>query len=367
MMNLRAIAYRATLAVAGFARPKSVRNYSLGILKLDRLGDAVLALGVIRKLISAHDSRGVLLVVSDTAAPLYRAEFPGIDLLELPAFSHRYAPDFIHLLLGNALRVQTRRVDRLVCLRHQPSDYLHAIACLLRPRECVALEITSPAERVDLEYPSGRRAPYPTAPIPQGLELEAHRRVAELVLNQPVSPEEIIPRLNSVARQPGESLLLCPVAGDLQRMVSPCGMAQAVAGLLRCRSTAVDLCLPPNEDDEPWVSALREAGCGVRHVVRPTDAVTLAQAIASARIVLANESAPAHLATALDQRGVFLIGGGHYGILAPWRRSDRQRWLSQPMACFGCEWHCRFDEARCITEIAPERIAHELLNVLDAE
>src|SRR5204862_3297533 len=46
--------------------------------------------------------------------------------------------------------------------------------------------------------------------------------------------------------------------------------------------------------------------------------------LARAGAVLAAESGPGHLATALDKRAVIAVGGGLHGLCAPWRRSARQ-------------------------------------------
>jgi ADP-heptose:LPS heptosyltransferase len=78
-------------------------------------------------------------------------------------------------------------------------------------------------------------------------------------------------------------------------------------------------------------------------------------------MVLSLESAPAHLAAALNKPGVFLLGGGHYGMFAPWQRSERQIWLSEAMDCYNCQWHCSMAEAFCVTRIKPVTIANALL------
>ena len=64
-----------------------IRRYRVAVVKLDRLGDAVLALGAIHTLIQEFGSQSCLLVVSPQAEVLMRREFPKVDLLVLPAFT----------------------------------------------------------------------------------------------------------------------------------------------------------------------------------------------------------------------------------------------------------------------------------------
>lgn len=366
---LRAAAYRLVVAVLRLCvRPKGRVPYRVTILKLDRLGDAVLSLGVVRRMVAHVGPGQALLVVSDIAEPLYRMEFPDTDMLVLPAFCERFWPDFAATLIQNAAALRETRTEHLVCLRHQPSDYLHAIAQLLVPRHCHASCWEKPWERLCLSYPSARFTPYPTGSDDLCQELEAHRLVAGSFLNTSLDASEVLPSLISVQPAPGEALLVCPTAGSPLREYPAPLLAQAIRQVRAERpGLPVVFCLPPAADPAPWANALREEGVADVGWSRPGNVRELVQVIAGARVVLAPESAPAHLATALDKPGVFCLGGGHFGLFAPWRKSQRQIWPSHALDCYHCRWRCIHAEALCLTRIAPAAVARAVLQLLSAE
>lgn len=193
------------------------------------------------------------------------------------------------------------------------------------------------------------------------MELEAHRRLVSQCTGRSAG-EDVTPALLNVPATDGNSLLVCPVAGDQIRHYPSDLLVEALRLFQRAAtSTVIRFCLPPNCDSTPWRDALATGGIVVNQWVFPSDAIALAEAIAESRMVFALESAPAHLAAALDKPGVFLLGGGHYGMFAPWQRSKRQKWLSEFMDCYECQWNCCQRESLCITRIKPGTIADALL------
>src|SRR5207302_9318528 len=88
-----------------------------------------------------------------------------------------------------------------------------------------------------------------------------------------------------------------------------------------------------------------------------------ADRVARARCIFSMDSAAAHIATALDKPGVFILGGGHFGYFAPWARSARQRWVFNRMNCYGCDWQCRHAYVKCIHDIPAESVATALRQV----
>jgi len=79
-----------------------------------------------------------------------------------------------------------------------------------------------------------------------------------------------------------------------------------------------------------------------------------------ARGVLAVESGLAHIAIAMERPTVVLIGGGHYGLFAPWGYRRSTRWLTRHLPCFGCNWCCSLDQPHCIRDISPKEIESAL-------
>lgn len=361
---IRTLVYRLLIAAARLlARPRVHVHYRITVLKLDRLGDAVLSLGAVRALASVCGEDRMLLIVSGTAAGLFRHEFPKAGLLVMPAFCHSVWPDYLRFLIRYARTLRGICTDDLICLRHQHSDYLHSIASLVNTGRCHAARWEGNREHACLSFPRWTPTPYPRAGAAFCTELEAHRRLVGRFIGER-SHEQVIPAMPTTHAIEGKVLLVCPVAGDLIRQYPADQLAEALSLFLRAASdTCIQVCLPPGSDCAPWNEALALRGIAAAKWTFPPNEMALAQVIAESWAVLAMESAPAHLATALDKPGVFLLGGGHHGMFAPWQRSARQKWLSHAMACYHCQWHCCQPEAYCITRIKPGAIAAELLSL----
>ncbi len=367
MRWLRHLLYLLTLAAFRLTPRRKRRGYRLTILKLDRLGDAVLSLGAVRLLIKEFGDQATLLIVSPVAEPLFRREFPTVELLVIPPFCARFWPDFVLTMVRHAAVLRAISTDRLVCLRHQPSDYLHAIARMTEAKSVHACKWVKPWERVCLTFPRCRPIPYPERATDDCLELAAHRLVVASVLGRPVGLDEVRPFLAADSLDTNGSLLVCPAAGSEIRQYPPPQLAAAIGLFLQSvPSISVRFCLPPEMSRQPWEQALREAGIVRVTWHHPEGVNELIQAMGEARLVLAPDSASAHLATALNKPGVFLLGGGHFGMFAPWRRSPQQVWLNHQLDCYQCRWNCIQSEPFCITHIQPVTIADALLGVYQA-
>jgi ADP-heptose:LPS heptosyltransferase len=210
--------------------------------------------------------------------------------------------------------------------------------------------------------------PYPEQVAEGCLELEAHRRVAQDVLGRPVVFSDILPALMPSPAERSATLLVCPVAGSAIRQYPPVQLAKAVELFLRTApGMRVTFCIPPGIDRTPWEYAVKDAGITLEvDWVQPENLEELLRVIYAARLVLAPESAPTHLAVAMNKPGVFILGGGHYCMFAPWRRSARQVWLNHPQSCYQCQWNCVHFEPFCITHIAPEAITAAMQEVYAA-
>lgn len=360
---LRALSYRVALGIATLiprCRPR--RTFRLVILKLDKLGDAVLAIGAMRTLTKKFGERDTLLVVSTIAEPLFRAEFTNVQIIALPPFCDRFWPDLLRFLCRHAPQLRAISAEKLVCLRHQASDYLHVIARLIGPIRSFASTCKKEHTGTTLTFPNLTRVDYPTRCEAGSSELEAHRRVVQCVFEEAIHLKEIIPSLDSIQPTVGEGLLVCPIAGAPIRQLSPDSLALTIQKFLDAEpDVRVTFCIPHSMSQSSWEEALSSMGIGSVRWWTPGSVMALAQAIGEARLVFAPESGPAHLTTALDKPGVFLLGGGHFGLLAPWCRSERQQWISYRMDCYHCGWNCIHREAVCITGVQEEHLSKALL------
>jgi len=88
----------------------------------------------------------------------------------------------------------------------------------------------------------------------------------------------------------------------------------------------------------------------------------LASILAGARLVVSNETGPAHIAAATGTPVVCIVGGGHFGRFMPHEfeaKDERGAWpivVAHRMDCFGCNWRCIYtrgdgEAVRCVREV----------------
>lgn len=363
---LRKVAYQGALALARLAPGSEPRRFKAAVLKLDRLGDAVLALGAVRRLVEHFGEEETLLIISPYAADLYHQEFPRCPQVVLPAFCGKWWPDAVNFLFGHAALLKGLRVDVLTCLRHQPSDYLRLITRLVRPGSCHASRwLEAGWERTVLSHPHGVEVDYPGLGGEGCRELEAHRRVTSSATGRELTLQDVQPDLRGPHPAGGGALMICPITGDAMRQYPHALLAKALRLIVEKHALPLEFCLPPGVDPVPWGQALRHEGLACARWHQPADVGELIQTLSRSRAFLCPDSAPAHLATALDKPGVFLLGGGHRGMFAPWSRSKRQVWLGHRMECEQCRWNCPHPAPYCITRITPEDVAGAMDSVLE--
>jgi ADP-heptose:LPS heptosyltransferase len=98
-----------------------------------------------------------------------------------------------------------------------------------------------------------------------------------------------------------------------------------------------------------------------------TDLQGLIAVLGHADLVLCNDSAPVHLAAALDVPVVAVAGGGIPGRYLPYPPGNAHAALPvlvtvEPvLPCFGCGWHCRYAVAAatpvpCVAEVPVDRV-----------
>jgi hypothetical protein len=276
--------------------------------------------------------------------------------------------DFAPLYIRSRALLASVSFERLVCLRHQRTAAYQVLLGSLHFGESFSVENDPrflPAEEArGLPAPLRALVPYPTsAPAGHCREIEAHRRIVERCLGRPVLPDEVTPVLAMPAVKPSGALAFCPFSSTVIKDFPSESWLEVFAAL--SWKGPVQLCGTPADAArlERLAAALRARGWAAQ--IQPTpDLESLIATLAAARAVLGVDSAPAHLATALDRPGVFLIGGGHWGMFAPWQRSPRQVWLTNELPCFQCNWDCPYPTLRCITEIPPEKVAVALESIL---
>lgn len=315
------------------------------IHKLDRLGDFVLALSALRLLLDHLGTRQCTLVVSELVAPLALREFPGTHLITLPTDAPGVLRDLVPAWWRHRPRLGGIRYGLSICLSQQRDLYKDiSLSWIDAQRE---IKLTRP------DYPTAAKAFLPT-------DLLAHQRIVSMVLGRTVSDTEITPSLQSAQTEDQGTLLICPLGSSPLRTLPP---AQVAAGLQRWGgSRAIKLCGSPAQAKSlgDYAAQLAAAGLAGVTLLLPPSLDAFIHQVASAGMFLGTESGGAHLASALDQRAVIVLGGGTPGLCMPWRRSARQVHVQHPLPCYGCGWQCSRPDVDCLKLIMPDALAQAL-------
>ena len=357
-----------------WARPAhSVREprwFAAVVLKLDRIGDFVLALGAIRLVCERFGEENCALLVAPGVAELAAREFPRAERIVLPPFPrHKWA--------WRDWRRARRELaglscDQLFCLRHQRWDYHELALGWIRANRRHVIEDPRAARWVRGRR-SVRRAAVEFVEVSDAeicRELAMHRALLSGAFGREVTMTEILPRLVRVGAGTARGeIAVVPFASAAIRDFPEELLIPALLAA-RVRLPGAKIALHGDAGQRArriaLVNRLRAAGVADVTCAPSTSVVEFAEAIAGAELVLSVESAGAHLAAALDPPAVSLIGGGPYGQFAPWRRSARQVWLTHRIDCFGCDWRCVHPEAYCLTGIGPHAMRAAVAQVLDA-
>ena len=345
------------------ARRKS-RHHRAAIVKLDRLGDFVLAVSAIRQVLAHFGEEQCVLLLSPQVAPLAAREFPRTARLVLPiGVGHKrlfWAGRPARRLLGEI------SCEEVVCLRHQREDWDELVLAWLNAGRTHVLDEARAgqefAARRTLVHSAADRIRFdPTAVAGDRAcrELERHRQLLRHVLGRPVVVAELMPRFEHVGVGAARGGIVVTPFGSAAIRDFPEALLIAALRAVREHSAApITL-----HGDEAQQSRLRQlaqtlqaAGIAAVSCAAPVDVVTFAGTVAGADLVVTVETATAHLAATFDRPAVILIGGGHYGEFGPWQRSARQVWVTHQVECFGCNWSCIHPEPLCLTQITAESV-----------
>lgn len=347
-------------------RRPDARHFRAAIVKMDLIGDFVLALSAVRLALAHYGEEHCLLVVSPQVEPLAAAEFPRTPRLVLP-------PSVGHKLLWWA-GWRARRLLRgyicaeTVCLRHQRWDWDELVlGWLAAERSHVLYDEQSLAYyRERNTHPRLTTPPVPAAPadgpaqLPEGKglcrELGLHRQLLSAVLQREVTMEEILPEFSRTDRERsprGRGIGVTPYSSATCKDFPEDLLLQALRELRKHTDESIRLWGAGDQQSrlQRLAARLRDGGVTGVECLPPRPLADFVHEVAEVRLVLTADTATAHIATALDRPTLVLIGGGHYGQFGPWRKSSRQVWLTHRLDCFGCSWNCIHPEPYCLTKI----------------
>ncbi|NQU60118.1 MAG: glycosyltransferase family 9 protein [Rhodospirillales bacterium] len=114
---------------------------------------------------------------------------------------------------------------------------------------------------------------------------------------------------------------------------------------------------------------------GVIDLTGKTDLPGLLDLLNHARLVISNDTGPAHLSIALATPTVVIVGGGHFGSFVPYPAQAspaNARFVFQEMECYHCFWRChrranKFQLFPCIGALTEDRVWHDCEILLGAD
>jgi len=362
-----AVLQRIASGIRRPAKRRPLRRFALCIVKPDGIGDFILALGAVRLLINHFGAEDCVLAVWSAVRELAAIEFPRTPQVVVPSVGTTLTPAAVWSAMQLRRKIGAWRFDELACLRHQRSRFQNLVLHWVVAGKSSGLT-NEPANYLgkDCEFAFSREGPYPIEGSDgQCIELEAHRRVAEQTVCRKVLGNEVMPSLGGVGRRAGDYLLVCPFSNRTLKDYPADLLEAAVAEIQQTHAMPVRLSYAPACQERAKTLEARLRRRSVRVLsAPPTSFPQFLESVAGARAVLTVDTATAHIATALDIPTVVILGGGHYRQFGPWQKSVRQVWISNPLPCFHCNWHCTQPEAYCITRVAPARLAAAMSQVL---
>lgn len=99
------------------------------------------------------------------------------------------------------------------------------------------------------------------------------------------------------------------------------------------------------EEKSPAAASIAEIADGntIIDLTGKTDLAGLFDLMKHARLVVSNDTGPAHVAIGLGAPTVVIVGGGHFGCFVPYPEGVRPataRFVHEPMDCYHCFWRC---------------------------
>jgi ADP-heptose:LPS heptosyltransferase len=343
-------------------RVPTTAQYSVGIFKPDRIGDFVLCLPTIRLIIDKHGPARCVLFHSDAVGDLVAEHFPEVKAVGLPVLSGRLWSDVVRL--GERLKKHPEgsiSSERMYCLRHYRSLQDELMLLMLPAMKIVTVR-NSPilgveGEIVRRRFEGDDILDRPSVSDEGCDDLRCHSVVLGAAVDTEAAGADVRPK---IARDPkaGTNHLVVAPFGSVALRDLPSRTVKAVIEYCHAKHGLVPVALSPKaarkrHDDYFGNLHLGDVTVGF---VETESLSELQDELGKARLVFSTETGTAHIAAALDCRLVALLGGGNFGLFAPWANSPRQQWVYNRTPCYHCNWYCNQEEVLCLTTIQKEKI-----------
>ena len=385
LMAAQMARYRQGPARLDFDRSR-LAHQRIALLKLDGIGDFVLATGLLHLIRQELPSAEVTLFCRQPVGELARAQFPGWSVVEI--FDPRCTATEILLDRATRRRLQAQPIfDLLLDLRASRSFIETAIASWIPAKQKIAPINRQQANPRGMRWPSEPRIYDQLVELPRlanaGViqDLQHHWATASWLFPKITIANQYLPRL-TVESAPREQvtgllenrfqlprekpfLLVCPGTSTPRKEYPIPALAEAILAVVA--ATPMPVVIAGSKNDERTTKPLHQLlqnRCETKDVSGVFGLTQHLALISLSGAILTMDSCHAHFAGALGIPAVVILGGGQYGCFGPWGESPTFRWLTHQVPCFGCNWHCIHDRPLCIQELPAEVIAKNLIEVL---
>jgi ADP-heptose:LPS heptosyltransferase len=330
-------------------------------IRLDAIGDAVLAAGLLPPLRTVYPNAEIIAVCDSACAPVY-ADANRVDrIIELHKSSLYNDEGF----LAARRALETTGADLVLNFVRSNTAYTLALSLL-----CGA-PLIAVANNTSNMHPDTRDSlqtyAHTLIPLPDELpEREIYDRVLDFygLEHAPCSPYMPVGNgARAKARQiwsetgfaPDRTIAAFAAAGTPARDYPLLGTALAPV----CKQYGFAVLTlggkgREREINRNVVGMLRKQGIPALDLSGRLQLAEAAALLADCRLAAGVETGLAHIACALSVPNVVVLGGGYFGRFMPY--SAETTAVCLPLECFHCEWWCRYPNPYCITGITPPTI-----------
>jgi ADP-heptose:LPS heptosyltransferase len=340
-------------------------------IRLDAIGDAVLAAGLLPSLRIVYPNAEIIAVCDGACAPIYTDANHVDRIIELDKHSLYTAEGFLTVcrmlkatgadLVLNFVRSNTAYTLALSLLCGAPliavannrsnmphsdiRDYLQSFVhtCIPLPNELPEIEIYDHV----LDFYGVERTQYsPRMPVRD----DAREKAQRIWSKTGFAPDKTIAAFaaagQSARNYPLLGAALAPICKQYGFSVLMLG---AKGGEREVNRTVAD--------------TLTRHGIPALNYSGRLQLAESAALLADCRLAVGVETSLAHIACAFSVPNIVVLGGGHFGRFMPYSHKTTAACL--PLECFNCEWACPFPDAYCITGIRPTTITQAVRIALE--
>ena len=131
--------------------------------------------------------------------------------------------------------------------------------------------------------------------------------------------------------------------------------AEAMPSICRENNFSVVLLGGSNDEDyEALAQHFKDKNIPVANLAGRLSLLGSAAYLAQCRLLVGIDTGLAHIANVLGVSSTVILGGKHFGRFMPY--SSKSTVICLPLSCYGCLTRCKYEKVHCIYDIAPEVI-----------